>query len=135
MKTYGGMKLQLHSFLSSELDEGEWSASRPGRLISKEKAFGTHWIGGGVPGFVWIQWRKEKATAPRGNRTPVVQPVSLVTMTNLSRILFYTRKSVKVKNLFYLDSDIGSTAKHMNFSHLQVAGFHCIFGSDNPCVP
>jgi len=34
--------------LISELDGGEWSASRSGRLIPREKAFRTHCIGGWV---------------------------------------------------------------------------------------
>jgi hypothetical protein len=37
----------MHS-LTSALDGGEWSASRPSRFISKERAPGTHWIGGWV---------------------------------------------------------------------------------------
>jgi hypothetical protein len=43
MKTYGGMDVQIHIFLTSPLAGGEWSASRPGRF-----APGTHWIGGWV---------------------------------------------------------------------------------------
>jgi hypothetical protein len=38
MKAYGGMDVQIHIFLTSELVGGEWSASRPG----------THRIGGWV---------------------------------------------------------------------------------------
>jgi hypothetical protein len=34
--------------LTSVLDGGEWSASRPDRFIPKERAPGTHWIGGWV---------------------------------------------------------------------------------------
>jgi hypothetical protein len=34
--------------LTSALDGGEWSASRPGRFTSSEIAPGTHWIGGWV---------------------------------------------------------------------------------------
>jgi hypothetical protein len=30
------------------LDGGEWSASRPGRFTPRERAPGTHWIGGWV---------------------------------------------------------------------------------------
>jgi len=30
------------------LDEGEWSASRPVRFTPRERAAGTHWIGGWV---------------------------------------------------------------------------------------
>jgi len=29
MKTYGGVEIQLHAFLTSALDEGECSVSRP----------------------------------------------------------------------------------------------------------
>jgi hypothetical protein len=32
--------------LTSALGGGEWSASRPGRFTPRERAPGTHWIGG-----------------------------------------------------------------------------------------
>jgi hypothetical protein len=35
----------MHSLISA-LGGGEWSASRSGRFIPREKAPGTHWIGG-----------------------------------------------------------------------------------------
>jgi hypothetical protein len=35
-------------FLTSALDGGEWSASRPGHFTFGERASGTHWIGGSV---------------------------------------------------------------------------------------
>jgi hypothetical protein len=35
--------------LTSALDGGEWSASRPGRFTPRERAPGTYWVGvGGV---------------------------------------------------------------------------------------
>jgi len=34
--------------LTSALDVGKWSASRPGRFIPEVRAPGTHWIGGWV---------------------------------------------------------------------------------------
>jgi hypothetical protein len=34
--------------LTSALDKGEWSDSRPGRFTTSERAPGTHWIGGWV---------------------------------------------------------------------------------------
>jgi hypothetical protein len=43
MKTHGGVELTI---LTSSLDEGEWSASRPGRFTPGERAPSTHWIGG-----------------------------------------------------------------------------------------
>jgi len=42
MKTYGGMEVPIHAFLTLELDE--WSASHPGRFTPGERAFGSHWI-------------------------------------------------------------------------------------------
>jgi hypothetical protein len=46
MKVYGGADVQIHVFLTSTLVGGEWLASRLGRFIPKERAPGTHWIGG-----------------------------------------------------------------------------------------
>jgi hypothetical protein len=48
MKTYWGEETQLRAFLNSALDIGEWSASSSGRIIPRERAPGTHWIGGWV---------------------------------------------------------------------------------------
>jgi hypothetical protein len=41
------MYSSTHS-LTSALDGGEWSASRTGRFTPRERAPGTHWIGGWV---------------------------------------------------------------------------------------
>jgi hypothetical protein len=40
MRTYGGVDLYIHVFLTSVLAAGEWSASRPGRFTP-----GTHLVG------------------------------------------------------------------------------------------
>jgi hypothetical protein len=48
MKAYGGVDVYTHVFLTSALVGVEWSASRPGRFTPREKAPGTHWIGGWV---------------------------------------------------------------------------------------
>jgi hypothetical protein len=48
MKTYWGSAGTAHAFSTSALGEGEWSAWRSGRFISREGAPGTHWIGGWV---------------------------------------------------------------------------------------
>ena len=37
MKAYRGVEVQLHSFLTSALDEGKWSTSRPGCFTPKER--------------------------------------------------------------------------------------------------
>jgi hypothetical protein len=58
MKAYfgSGVIAPTHS-LTSALDGGEWSASRPGRFISKERSPDTHWIGvGWAPEPFWTRW-------------------------------------------------------------------------------
>jgi hypothetical protein len=66
--------------LTSVLDGGEWSASRPGSFTSKERAPGIHWIGGRVgPRAVLDAAVKRKIPSPlreSNPRTPVVQPVA-----------------------------------------------------------
>lgn len=37
------VEAELHPFLNSALDWGEWWASLPGRFIPTERAYGTHW--------------------------------------------------------------------------------------------
>jgi hypothetical protein len=75
MKRYWGVEVQLHAFLTSELDGGEWSASRPGRFTPRERAPGTHWIGG------WVGPRADldavamkKISIPASNRTLEPRP-------------------------------------------------------------
>jgi hypothetical protein len=48
MKTYGGVDVYIHVFLTSALVGGEWSASRPDRFTLGGKAPATNWIGGWV---------------------------------------------------------------------------------------
>jgi hypothetical protein len=67
-------------YLTSALDEGKWSASRPGRFTPRERARGTHWIGGWVgPRTILDTVVKRKIPSPRREsirRTPIVQPVA-----------------------------------------------------------
>jgi hypothetical protein len=66
--------------LNSALDGGEWSASRSGRFNPRERAPGTHWIGGWVgPGAVMVMVVKRKIPSPcreSNPRTPIVQPIA-----------------------------------------------------------
>jgi hypothetical protein len=56
--------------LTSELDWGEWSASRPSRFTPRERAPCTHWIGSWVgPRAVLDAVVKRKIPIPTGNRT------------------------------------------------------------------
>jgi hypothetical protein len=66
--------------LALALDGGEWSASRPGRFIPRERAPDTHWVWG------WVGYRavvdavvKRKIPSSRREsnpRTPIFQPVA-----------------------------------------------------------
>jgi hypothetical protein len=80
MKTHWGVEVYLHAFLTSALHGGEWSASRAGRFTPREKAPGTHWIGGWVgPRAVLDAVMKRKIPNPRRKsnpRTPIVLPVA-----------------------------------------------------------
>jgi hypothetical protein len=62
MKAYGGVDVYSHIFLTSALVGGEWSASRPGRFTTGERARGTK------AGLDAVEWRKYP--------TPVVHPVA-----------------------------------------------------------
>jgi hypothetical protein len=44
MKTYRRVEVELHMFLTSALDGGEWWASRPGRFTPGERAPVAHLI-------------------------------------------------------------------------------------------
>jgi hypothetical protein len=62
MKTYGGVDVYIHVFLTSALVGCEWSASRPGRFTSAERAPDTQWIGGWVGlRAVCTAWKEEKS--------------------------------------------------------------------------
>jgi hypothetical protein len=73
------MYSSTHS-LTSAVDGGEWSASRPGRLTRRKRASGTHWIGGWVGPRAFLDTvAKRKIPSPRWEsnpRTPIVQPVA-----------------------------------------------------------
>jgi hypothetical protein len=66
--------------LTSALDGGEWSASRPFPFTPRERAPGTHWIGGWVgPRAGLDAVMKGKIPSPRREsnpRTPIVQPAA-----------------------------------------------------------
>jgi hypothetical protein len=74
-----GMYSSTHS-LTLTLDGGEWSTSNADRFTPREKAPGTHWIGGWVgPRAVLGAVVKRKIPSPRRDsnpRTQIVQPVA-----------------------------------------------------------
>jgi hypothetical protein len=77
MKTYAKVEVQLHAFLNSALDGGQWPASLPGSFIPGERDLGTHWISW----WAGPETSGEKITTRTGNRTPVVHLAASVTPT------------------------------------------------------
>jgi hypothetical protein len=90
MKTYGEVDVWVHIFLTLALVGGEWSASRPGRFTSEERAPGTHWIGGWVdPRSSLDDVEKRKyLTVPRLEPRPLGRPARSQSLYRL-RYLFY----------------------------------------------
>jgi hypothetical protein len=78
MEARGGeRRYSSYSVLTSTLDGGEWSASRPGRALPPGKGLPVN-IGqeaGWGPEPVWTQGLEEISSASVGDRTPVVQSV------------------------------------------------------------
>jgi hypothetical protein len=57
--------------MTSALDIGEWSTSRPGHFTPRERAPGTHWIGGWVGPTVGLDAVvKRKIPSPRRYSNP-----------------------------------------------------------------
>jgi hypothetical protein len=87
MKTYWGVEIQLHAFLPSALDGGEWSASGTGCFTPRERAPGTHWIGGSVgprAGLDAVSKRKVLSPQPRFEPRPSNCPARSQSLYRLS---------------------------------------------------
>jgi hypothetical protein len=80
--------------LASEPDRGEWSVSCPGRFTPKERATGTHWIGGWVGPRAGLDAVVDRnIPIPRREsspRTPIVQPVA----QSLYRLSYHALKFI-----------------------------------------
>jgi hypothetical protein len=74
---FGERRYSSYSFLTSALEGGEWSASRPGRALpqGKEPTVPIVQEAGWAPEPVWRQRLEEKSSASVGDRIPAVQSV------------------------------------------------------------
>jgi hypothetical protein len=73
----GEWKYSSTHSLTSALDGGEWSASRPGRFTPRERAPRTHWTGGWMGPRAVLVKRKIPSPCRESNpRTPIIQPVA-----------------------------------------------------------
>jgi hypothetical protein len=72
--TWGERRYISYSYLTSALDGGEWSASRPGRALPPGKGPPVPIVqeAGWAPEPVWTQRLEEKYSASVGDRTPFV---------------------------------------------------------------
>jgi hypothetical protein len=98
----GERKYSSTHSLTSALDGGVWSASRPGRFTPREIAPDTHWIGSWVgPRAVLVVVVKRKISSPRREsnpRTPIVQPVAQrYTDWAITALEFHAHTKQKVK--------------------------------------
>jgi hypothetical protein len=72
MEALGGeRKYSSYSFTTSALDRGEWSASRPGRVLPPGKGSPVLIVqeAGWASEAFWTQRLEEKSFAPAGDRT------------------------------------------------------------------
>jgi hypothetical protein len=75
--SWGERRYSTYSFLTSALDGGEWSASRPARALPPGKGPSVPIVQktGWAPEPVWTQRLEEKSSVSIGDRIPVVQSV------------------------------------------------------------
>jgi hypothetical protein len=73
----GERRYSSYSFLTSALEGGEWSASRPSRALppGKEPLVPIVYEAVWAPEPVWMQKLEEKSSAPVGDWTPAVQSI------------------------------------------------------------
>jgi hypothetical protein len=90
-------------FLTSALDGGEWSASRPGRFTPGEIVPGTHWIGGWAgPGAGLDAMEKRKISYHFGESNRGRSTLSL-SLYRLSYLDSYTCTYMLLKYVLFID--------------------------------
>jgi hypothetical protein len=91
----GGEGCSFYSFLNSVLDGGEWSASRSGRALPRERTPDTRWIEG------WVCFRAGLNTETRRKIINLCRgsnpshPVRSHIRNELPHLQFYVKKSIQ----------------------------------------
>jgi hypothetical protein len=76
MKTYGGVEVWLHTFLTLVLDGGKWTASYHGCSTPGERGHNSHCIGGFVGPKASVDVAsKRNISAPTRNQILTIQPM------------------------------------------------------------
>jgi hypothetical protein len=88
----GGRRYSSYSFMTSALDGGDWSASRPGHVLPPGKGppVPTGQEAGWAPEPVWTHRLEEKSSSPAGYRTSIAwssSPYPDTILTELPRHL------------------------------------------------
>jgi hypothetical protein len=79
MKKYEGVEIELHMFLTSVADGGEWSYSRTGHFTLRKGAVGTGTLGGGETKAGLIVAQERKISAATEGRTHLPRLVIIFT--------------------------------------------------------
>jgi hypothetical protein len=127
MKAYWGSGGIAETFLTSAQDGGEWAASRPGRLTPRERAPGTHWIGG------WVGPRAGldavvKRTFPsfcRDSNLPIIQLVAQRYTTELTRLIEVITWILRSRGL-HVNFKQRYRNRFTNERHVVIVAFLCI---------
>jgi hypothetical protein len=113
-----GEEVQLHIFLTSVLDGGKWSVSRPGRFTSRERALGTQRTGGWIgPRAVLDSVAKRKIHRPCRESNPGRPARSLVAILTV----LYTWLSIGISEIIMngLERDLLSNGTKIVFFTLK----------------
>jgi hypothetical protein len=106
----------MHS-LTSALDGGEWSASRPGRFTPRERAPGIHWIGDWMgPRAVLDSVVKKKIPSPGWESNCRLVSVS----TELSQLLYDHWAILKIDDTEFVGSWSKAQASKSNLFSLFI---------------
>jgi hypothetical protein len=108
-----------YTFLSSVLDEGEWSASRPGRALPPVTGTPVPIVqeAGWVPEPVWTQRLEEKSFAPAGDRTQIARSDTI--LPELPRLLTYLVYQSKLQCINHKSWFVGNSL----ITHKRDSGF------------
>jgi len=124
MKMYGELEVYIHSFLTSALGEGVWSASRPACFTPEGRDPVTHWIGG------WAGPRPGLDTAAKKRKIPARVTKFITEFTKAPQWMLFWKRSIQ-SSTFSLKS---SWPILMLYSSLRSCVLSCLFSWGCPTI-